>query len=289
MILIADSGSTKTTWCCIDNIPDRQPDLQYVTAAGINPVRDDQATIQASITAATEALTIASKSFNTQKVSHIYFYGAGCIPPYSTTVKRQLQQHFPKAKVQVESDMLGAALALCGHGEGIACILGTGSNSCLFDGEHIVKQTPALGFILGDEGSGASLGKRLVGDILKRQLPEHIVKAFADEMELSQTDIITRVYRQPQPNMFLASLTPFLARHIEDKSVQQLVVDEFRRFLQRNIKAYGRPELPIHFVGGITATFQPQLKQAIEDEGMLMGQILSRPITGMVAYHQAKS
>lgn len=287
MILIADSGSTKTTWSCIDTKQDKPADDSlYVTAAGINPVRDDQATIQAAIQAARDALTSANALFTAQKVTRIYFYGAGCIPPYSTTVKRQLQQLYPKAKVQVESDMLGAALALCGHSEGIACILGTGSNSCLFDGERIVRQTPALGFILGDEGSGASLGKRLVGDILKRQLPEHVVQAFSDEMELSQTDIITRVYRQPQPNMFLASLTPFLDRHIDVPEVEALVVDEFRRFLTRNIRAYQRPDLPINFVGGITATFEPQLRKAIEAERMLMGQILSRPITGMVAYHK---
>lgn len=290
MIIIADSGSTKTTWYCLDPATDTHFDTnKAVNASGINPVRDDEQTIRHAVDEGIESLenldNVESLDILGNPVTNIYFYGSGCIEPYSDTVRKVLQDHFPDAAIVVESDMLGAAIALCGHGEGIACILGTGSNSCLFDGEKITQQTPALGYIIGDEGSGTSLGKHLVGDVLKRQLPDHICDAFLAETGLDKAEIINRVYRQPQANMFLASLTPFLARHIGDEAVNRFVVDEFRRFLVRNIRAYQRPDLPIHFVGGLTATFLPQLRQAIEAEGMLMGQYMARPIEGMVGYY----
>lgn len=289
MILVADSGSTKTTWACIDLNEGTKHELHPVTSQGINPIRDNEEVITKAIDRAREQLyqqaqTIQNAPFAPDAITAIHFYGSGCIPPYSTTVKRILQRAYPRADVSVESDMLGATLALCGHNEGIACILGTGSNSCLFDGEKIISQTPALGFILGDEGSGASLGKRLVSDILKKQLPTNIQEAFILETDLTQAEIINRVYRQPQPNRFLASLTPFLERHLNENSVRELVIDEFRRFLSRNIRNYDRPDLPIHFVGGITASFQSELEEALKREGMKMGRILSKPISGMVAY-----
>lgn len=295
MIIIADSGSTKTTWYCLAPQKDTHFDARKaVNAAGINPVRDDEQTIRRAVQEGIgniESLGNIESIDNLESlnklaslVTHIYFYGSGCIEPYSDTVRKVLQEHFPAATIVVESDMLGAAIALCGHSEGIACILGTGSNSCLFDGEKITQQTPALGYIIGDEGSGTSLGKHLVGDVLKRQLPDHICDAFLAETGLDKAEIINRVYRQPQANMFLASLTPFLARHIDNEAVNRFVVDEFRRFLVRNIRAYQRSDLPIHFVGGLTATFLDQIRQAIEAEGMKMGQYMARPIEGMVEY-----
>lgn len=286
MIIIADSGSTKTTWYCLDQTKETQFDVnKAVNAAGINPVRDDEQTIRRAVQEGIGNIESLGNIGNLENlITNIYFYGSGCIEPYSGTVKKVLQEHFPQADIAVESDMLGAAIALCGHSEGIACILGTGSNSCLFDGEKITQQTPALGYIIGDEGSGTSLGKHLVGDVLKRQLPDHICDAFLAETGLDKAEIINRVYRQPQANMFLASLTPFLARHIDDEAVNRFIVDEFRRFLVRNIRAYERPDLPIHFVGGLTATFLPQLHQAIEAEDMKMGQYMARPVEGMVEY-----
>ena len=289
MILIADSGSTKTTWACIEPSAGSNHALHPINSLGINPIRDNEEVVTKAIERARESLyqqaqTVSEAPFSPDHITAVHFYGSGCIPPYSTTVKRILQRAYPRAKVSVESDMLGATLALCGHHEGIACILGTGSNSCLFDGTKIVCQTPALGFILGDEGSGASLGKHLVADILKRQLPAHLQEAFVQETGLTQAEIINRVYRQPQPNRFLASLTPFLERHREEPAVHQLLVDEFRRFLSRNIRNYQRPDLPVNFVGGITASFRPEIEEALLQEGMQMGSILSQPISGMVAY-----
>lgn len=273
MILIADSGSTKTSWLTIEG----EQMGTVLQTPGINPVRDKDDVIRKVIQQVA--------TYPQGKLQQIHFYGAGCIPPYSTTVKRILQDIFPGTEVHVESDMMGAAIALCGHREGIACILGTGANSCLFDGKQIVKQTPALGFILGDEGSGAALGKRLVGDIFKRQLPADIIQAFDEELGLTQTEVIDRVYRQPQANLFLSSLVPFLDRHKDHPAIDELVTDEFRRFLRRNIKNYGRPELKVNFVGGITNSFASQLKHAIELEGLLMGKTIQKPIKEMAKYH----
>lgn len=276
MILIADSGSTKTSWVTV-NEDQRSEILQ---TSGINPVRDKEEVIRQAL--------IPMKKWVVGAVSEIHFFGAGCIPPYSTTVKRQLQQLFPEAEVHVESDMMGAAIALCGHEEGIACILGTGANSCLFDGQRIVRQTPALGFILGDEGSGASLGKRLLGDVFKRQLPKDILKAFDDEIGLTQSEVIDRVYRQPQPNLFLSSLVPFLSRRLDCPQIEDLVTDEFQRFLHRNIRNYGRPDLPVNFVGGITNSFYTQLLKAVEMEGLRMGKTIQLPIKAMADYYQTR-
>lgn len=273
MILIADSGSTKTSWATVQgtNVGD------VIQTKGINPVRDKEESIRQVIS----TLDIAPR----QEIQEIFFYGAGCIPPYSTTVKRLLQMQYPNAKVHVESDMLGAAIALCGHHEGIASILGTGANSCLFNGTRIQQQTPALGFILGDEGSGAALGKRLVGDIFKKQLPEELCQAFDKEVGLTQTEIIDRVYRQPQANLFLASLVPFLDRHQDHPSINALVIEEFARFIHRNILNYQRPDLPVNFVGGLTQSFGKQLQQAVKQEGLQMGKTIQKPIISMAEYH----
>lgn len=273
MILIADSGSTKTSWITIQG----HETSAVQQTSGINPVRDKEQVIRLVIS--------ELQGIDPEKIQAVHFFGAGCIPPYSTTVKRILQETFPAASVTVESDMLGAAIALCGHQEGIACILGTGANSCLFDGNRIVRQTPALGYILGDEGSGAVLGKRLLGDIFKHQLPENILKAFDEEIGLTQTEVIDRVYRQPQANLFLSSLVPFIERHLNTLEIEHLVIDEFRRFLSRNIRNYNRPDLPVNFVGGITNSFAKQLKEAVNLEDMIMGRTLQKPIDSMAKYY----
>ena len=200
-------------------------------------------------------------------------------------MERLLRACFPTTTVHVASDMLGAARALCGHSEGIACILGTGSNSCLYDGHDIVANVPALGWILGDEGSGAVLGRTLVSDLLKGQLPVALRDAFLKEYDLTQDAIIQRVYRGEQPNRWLASLVPFLASHCNEPSVHDLLIRSFCRFLRRNVLAYARPDLPVGFVGGVANQFEDELRAAVAAEGLLMGYIQREPIHGMVRYH----
>ncbi|MBR0433191.1 MAG: ATPase [Bacteroidaceae bacterium] len=290
MKLIADSGSTKTTWLI------RRPsstDIR-VDSVGLNPVRDDAALIQQVVEGVAASLGsylggVAMESQHTGRdvVEEVYFYGAGCIAPYAEAVRSALESAFVGAKVAVESDLLGAARALFGVKEGVVCILGTGSNSCLYDGEKIVANVSPLGWILGDEGSGAVLGRTLVGDLLKGQLTEGLREAFLERFELTPTAIIDAVYRQPQANRFLASLVPFIVEHREDESIHALLLTSFRAFFRRNVSAYGRQDLPVGFVGGIAAQFERELREAAELEGFEVGRIEQHPILGMAAFHGA--
>ena len=274
--LIADSGSTKTDWLFL--APDGER-LELRTD-GINPARDARDIIYNVLYH--QLLTQLPQASQVQKV---FFYGAGCIEPFSKTVQDVLRELFPVSDVEVESDLLGAARALCGHEAGIACILGTGSNSCLFDGKDIVMHTPPLGYILGDEGSGSFLGKMLLNALFKGTFPESLKEAFCDKYKLSLPGIIERVYRLPAPNAFLASLVPFIAEHRTEPALHAMLVDAFRLFIVRNIAIYGHREMPIHCVGGIAYQFEEELHAAAAAEDRQIGRILRRPIEAFVQYH----
>jgi len=268
-LLIADSGSTKTSWMYVAQDGSRQT----LETPGINPIRDNHEHI---------AQVVASLPWN--QVSQVRFYGAGCIPPYSDHVDRALAQRYPSAHICVESDLLAAAQALCGNNEGIACILGTGSNSCLYDGLQITAHVSPLGYILGDEGSGAVLGRNLIGDLLKGQLPAPLLQAFTNETGLTTPVIIEKVYRSPLPNQFLASLVPFLQHHREQAEVHDFLVANFQRFFRRNVVLYNRADLPVHFVGGVAHSFQAELAEAALLEGFSLGTVLQKPIEALAAY-----
>ena len=280
MILIADSGSTKTDWClCNEGIV-----LQSIQTQGINPYHQPEEVIeQVLIDELLPQLTLQAED---QSSLPVIFYGAGCA---NATACKRVEEVIGKVlgvtDITVYSDLLGAARALCGHDEGIACVLGTGSNSCLYDGEKIVANIPPLGYILGDEGSSAVLGRRLVGNCLKNQLPESLREEFLAEYGLTQEIILEKVYRQPLANRFLASLTPFLSKHRDVPEVHILLVDSFTDFFVRNVKQYRRPWLPVHFVGSIANAFGKELKEAAESLGMELGTILQSPMEGLVKYH----
>ena len=268
--LIADSGSTKTSWLAINTDGSR---TEFETA-GINPIRDSKEGIEAILS----TITIKHSPYV------LNFYGAGCLPPYSDSLHTLLQQHFPNTEICVESDLLGAAHALCGKEEGIACILGTGSNSCLYNGLQIVDNVSPLGYILGDEGSGAVLGRNLVGDLLKGQMNERLLKAFNSETGLTRADIIQKVYRETQPNRFLASLVPFLDRHREEEEIHQFLIANYRSFFRRNVVHYNRSDIPVSFVGGVAFTFQNELAEAARLEGFIIGRVLKRPIEAIADF-----
>lgn len=279
MILIADSGSTKVHWCLMT----ASGQSSDVRTDGINPVFQTVEQIQTCLT--DQLLPQLAKWLWAGTITHVFFYGAGCTPEKKVLVEQALSAVFKKAEVFVASDMLGAARGLLGHKAGVACILGTGSGSCFYNGNTIEWSVPSLGFILGDEGSGAVLGKRLVGDLLKNQLGDDLKESFFAEYETSMADIIDKVYRQPLPNRFLAKLSKFCADHIDDPRIHALVYDHFVQFIRRNLVQY-KTDRPIGFVGSIAYYYKPILEEAMKAEGLPIGTILQDPIQGLKTYHK---
>ncbi|MCI5930480.1 MAG: ATPase [Prevotella sp.] len=280
MILLADSGSTKTDWGLVEN----GKLVKRLRTSGMNP-------FQMSEEAITEEIkTHLVPELPGTVLDEVHFYGAGCTKEKQPIVERALRANLTiNGECEVASDMLGAARGICGHKPGIACILGTGSNSCSYDGKNLVKNVSPLGFILGDEGSGAVLGKLLVGDVLKNQMPEAITKRFFEKYKLTSAEIIDRVYRQPKPNTFLASFVPFLEENIDEPKIYNLVKESFRSFLRRNVMQYdGWQTLPIGFNGSIAKIYKKPLLEALEEEGMHLGRIIQAPMEAMVEYHVEK-
>lgn len=282
MKLIVDNGSTKADWCFVDN----DGLCSTICTEGINPIVQHKEHIEEIIE--TQLLRQAEdKGLSTSDLSDIFFYGAGCTPDEKGPMILILNDTInEKANIEVESDLLGAARALCGHSEGIACILGTGANSCLFDGEKITAHTPALGYILGDEGSGAVLGKIFINAILKGSLPHSLCEEFLTEYNLTVSDIINKVYKGESPNRFLASTSRFIHKHIGNNGVEQLVTDNFINFIEKNITPYNTSLTTLNAVGSIAYYFRPQLEKAAEAKGYSIGKILKNPVSELTNYHK---
>lgn len=275
MKLIADSGGTKTDWV----LTEETGIVQRVQTQGINPFHQSEEDILAIL----HEVNCHLSTLNCQ----LSFYGSGVRPELEPVVVSLLLKAFPlAATVEAHSDLLGAARAVCGCAEGIACILGTGANSGLYDGRQIVRNTPPLGYVLGDEGSGAVLGIRFLNALYKGFMPSVLVSDFEKDMSMNVAEVIARVYRQPMANRFLASLSPFISRHLDNPQVRQLVVDNFRDFFRRNLVQYQRQDLPVGFVGSIAWHYAEQLKEAAASEGFRVGQILQSPMDGLIAYHR---
>ena len=277
MILIADCGSTKTDWvlCDGDDIVAR------TRTQGLNPTHQESEEIFDILSAE------LPKEFTTQKPEKIYFYGAGCA--YETANNRMrhaLEGIFATKEIEINSDLLAAARALCKHEEGIACILGTGSNSCLFDGEKIIDNTPSLGYILGDEGSGAHLGRQLISDCIKKQLPKKICDKFFEQYDLSVATILEKTYHSSLPNRWLASFTPFLSEHKLVPEINTMLKQCFKQFFQRNTMTYRRSWLPIHIIGNIGIHFSEEIKETAESLGLSIGNIVDSPMNGLIEYHK---
>lgn len=274
-ILIADSGATKTDWCLT-----REGEiLQRFSGKGISPVYQTEEKI------AEEIKQHVFPNLGNVPLTAIHFYGTGCIPEKIPLVRNAIYQSFPINAIYIYSDLIAAAHSLCGHEPGIACILGTGSNSCEWDGEKILKQISPLGFILGDEGSGASLGKQLVSDALKNQLSDGLKEELLDEYGLTPSLIIDRVYRQPFPSRFLASLSPFLLKHINDQRIRRIVTESFSDFLERNVMQYDYQKNKVNFVGSIAWHYADLLKEITIGKGIEIGKITQSPMPGLIKYY----
>lgn len=276
MKIIADGGSTKIRWA----IQVGTDDWDVVTTSGINPLILSDCQIEKRLY---DELTPRIRH---SEIDEIIYYGAGCIPSVAPSMAVAITTATGIKNVSVESDMLGAARAICGHNDGIACILGTGSNSCLFDGRKIVDTIPPLGYVLGDEGSGASIGRRLLSGIFKRWLPEDIRTEFIKSTGLTRTNVIERVYRQNEANKFLASLVPFVRDHISNSAIHDMVTDEFTRFITINVMPYSpRRGTSVNFTGSLSEIFRPQLTLALDRCGLKPGTITADPILGLIQYH----
>lgn len=276
--LLADGGSTKIDWVWMEN---GEKALQFFTP-GVNP----------SLLQSKDVKTLLDNYLSAELKSvacpdEIHFYGAGCRGEAAAVMKEAFESLFPEAEVCVYTDLLAAARALCGDEAGLVCILGTGSNSCLYDGGEIIQNVSPLGYILGDEGSGAVLGKRLAGDVFKEQLPKDLSEKFKKEVCADVSTLVQHVYREPAANRYLASFTKFLSENIQRSEIQELITEEFERFFQRNIRVYQRPDWPVNFVGSIAWFFKAQLEVAARNTGFRVGRVLRSPMDGLLRYHGA--
>lgn len=278
MTLIADCGSTKIDWCLLNG----NKKVAQIFTTGMNALLMTEEEMAECI------MTELMPSLQGYEVTEIFYYGAGIISDeIKNQVKNALKRNMPHVnKIEVDSDLLAAARALCQHQPGIACILGTGSNSCYYDGEKVVDNVSPLGYILGDEGSGAVLGKLLVGDVLKKQLPEHLCQKFLKEYNLDRNTIIDRVYRKPAANRFLAQFAPFLEQNINEPSIHAIVLRSFTDFFTRNVASYPNyKELPCNFVGSIALLQRDVLNEAASKLGITIGTIIQAPMEGLIKFH----
>lgn len=275
MKIVAESSSTRTEWAIVDG--DHM--VEHVFTEGINPYFLSRREISHSI-----RLGLPAHYFR-RCWEHIYFYGAGCSSSEkSKIVASSLIAQF-KTPVTVESDLLGAARGLLVDRPGIACIIGTGSNSCTYDGHNIVKRVRSLGFALGDEGGGSYLGKRFVADCIKGIAPRELAEQFFAERELTVDDIQDAVYRGPTPNRVLSSYSTFLASRLDNEYVYNLIYDSFMNFMTRNIANYDYHSQPLSFVGATACTYADILRKAATDFGATISTIIPRSIPGLIKFH----
>lgn len=284
MILIADSGSTKTAWRAVKE----NGEVLAFKSNGINPLFMEDEAIERSLADEVNQELIAAwiKDISDCTVKKVWFYGAGIVnDEQKERMCRCISKVFPMCSCQCDSDMLGTARALCGHEAGIACIMGTGANSCLYDGESITGNVRAGGFILGDEGSGAYLGKRLISDYIKGLVPKELADELALRYDMEYASIVKQVYREPFPQRYLAGFSGFIAEHRDNPYIQELLQSSFGEFINRNILQYERPELPLNFTGSVAYFYRDILEKVVSASGLVMGKVIQDPADALVEYH----
>lgn len=292
MIIVADAGSTKTDWRILGDKGDT-----VIRTGGINPAIMSESHICDILNnelcpqlAQNGIVFSRCDDMHRKGCTEIHYYGAGCSRQNIPVMKRLLQNIFgTDSKTEVESDLTAAARSLFGQGKGIACILGTGSNSGLYDGNSITHKVPSMGYILGDEGSGAVLGKLFLNALYKGRLPKPLLKEFEEQCSTDIDDIIHNVYRGNTPSKYLASLSVFISSHIDVDGVADIVVSNFRSFFRNNTSQYHHPELEVGIVGSIACVYRTQLLEAAEAENVRIGCILQSPAERLVEYHKSKA
>mgnify|MGYP002713017769 CR=1 FL=1 len=276
MLLLADSGSTKTEW----RLFNADGVIQSITSKGLNPLFFTEESFLGELKNSIQEKWI-------EEVTKLWFYGAGC---GTTNVKLQtsewLARVFKKAAIEVDSDLLGAARASCGSEQGIVAILGTGSNSALYDGAKLVEHIKPLGYILGDEGSGTALGKSLLKKLLREEFSPQLSKLLYTELGLSYEEVIQQVYRSEFPNRFIASCTRLLHAHMDDGEIQRLINNELDNFVFLLSKYSKSNELTLNFVGSIAYYFESNLKEVVSKRGLTLGNIVKNPADQLVSFHK---
>ena len=274
--LIADSGATKTEWCLIANGKVKK----YFTQ-GISPYFMDAEQIGGLLKK--ELMPLLQKA----AVDEIHYYGTGCSNPNNVKLmKKAIRKVFLQAKINVDHDLMAAARALCGRNKGIACILGTGSNSCFYNGKKIIKNSPGLGYVLGDEGSGAYLGKKVIQHYLYGTFDTNLMARFDATYTTTGTEILENVYKKPLPNRYLAGFVLFLAENRGHKIIEKIIYDGLNDFFQNHICSYSESATySINFTGGVAFGFQDVLQQLCQRHELKLGKVIKSPMEGLIAYH----
>ncbi len=277
MIIIADSGSSKIDWRLLN----KDGSIGQTNTIGFNPYYQPIEDLRKNIR---EALVPIVK----ETVTKVFFYGTGVSSSKNQELVRgAFLEFFPIAKVEIEWDLLAAARALCGEEAGIACILGTGSNSCLYDGKRITEQVANLGWILADEGSGATIGRKFLFDYLRKQMPLELAEQFKKRFPFTREEFLEKIYQQEKPSTFLATFSKFIFQHLKEPYCYQLVYDSLAEFIENNVMKYeGFKNLRVHFVGSIAFYYSDLLRQVASDKGVTVKNILETPIAGLTLYHQ---
>jgi N-acetylglucosamine kinase-like BadF-type ATPase len=279
MILIADSGSTKCDWVAIQKSGE---EVLRTLTMGFNPYFHSQATISTAIKQNEQLSSLQNE------VEAIYYYGAGCSSKeLNHIVEVALRVSFPNAMVYVDHDLLGAAYAAYQGEPNVTCILGTGSNSCLFDGESLTESVPALGFILGDEGSGSYFGKKLIAAHLYGNLPTDVNEDFKRIYGLTMQEIVTNVYVKPHANVYLASFVRFISGYKNLPFFKEMLHNGMKEFLATHVLCYPEAkDLKVNFVGSVAFHFNEAIHSAAQDLGLTIGEIIQRPVDELVNYHK---
>jgi len=275
MILVADSGSTKTDWIA------QSTGLETIfQTVGFNPFFHDFDYVIMELKSSKELVAIQND------VTHLYFFGAGCSSQKRIEhIKKPLTTFFSNANVIVEHDMLGCALSVCDGKPGVACILGTGSNTCFFDGNELAPVRHGLGYVLGDEGSGSYFGKKILTAYLYRILPSELYQAFGKTFSVNKEFVLQQVYKESHPNTFLASFAPFYSEYNNHPFIIGLVKKGFREFFETNVLSYSESNLvPVHFTGSIAWVFRDLLREVATEYSVNIGSIIRKPINGLATY-----
>lgn len=277
MIFIVESGSTKSDWVLLDD----KNNQTFYSTMGFNPYFHSADFIEIELRNNHEIIAISSD------ITRIYFYGAGCSSPaLNNVVIEGLKKVFPLAEILVDHDLLACAYATYLGGPAISCIIGTGSNSCYFDGEQLAEVIPALGYILGDEGSGSYFGKKLLTAYLYHQLTPELALDLEETFGVTKSNIISRVYQEPNANVYIASFMPFIAKHADQPIFQKMVEAGLKHFMEVHVCCYPKyKEVEVNFVGSIAGIFRTALQRAADSLSIRIGQVIKSPVQGLVDYH----